>query len=94
MDIKLQITSLALYLSIVVGGFALIPKGPPLFGMGMVPGTLVVLSRFGLPLILSMGMSFAVYRRSRVRRGIQAGFFFAGFLSSSGGWPFFFFVRK
>ena len=76
MNLKLQLFALVLYLGFILCGFVLIPKEPPLFGMGMIPGTMALFSRFGLPLILSFGISVAVYQRSRAHNGINVAFFF------------------
>jgi hypothetical protein len=56
MEWKLQLIAFALYLLIVTGGFVLIPKEPPMFGMGMIPEPLALLCGFGLPLIAALAI--------------------------------------
>jgi hypothetical protein len=73
---KLQLIALVLYLSIIIAGFVIIPREPPMFGMGMIPGSLALFSRFGLPMIAALGISVAVFRKSEIRKGINTAFFF------------------
>jgi hypothetical protein len=76
MEWKLQLFSTALYLFIILCGLVFIPREPPLFGMGMIPGPLAILRALGLPLISSGGISIAVYRKSRARKVGNTVFFF------------------
>jgi hypothetical protein len=78
MEWKLHIIAFALYLVIIIGGFVLIPKEPPMFGMGMIPGPVALFSVFGLPMIAALGISFIVFRKSEIRKGINTAFFFVG----------------
>ncbi len=75
---KHQLFALTLYLAIIIGGFKFIPKEPPLFGMGMIPGPLALFSGFGLPIIVALGIGVAVFRKSEARKGINAAFFLVG----------------
>jgi len=75
---KLQLIAFALYLVIIIGGFVLIPKEPPMFGMGMIPGPLALFGGFGLPIIAALGIGIAVFRKSEMRKGINTAFFFIG----------------
>ncbi|MBW2428125.1 MAG: hypothetical protein JRF56_04145 [Deltaproteobacteria bacterium] len=78
MEWKLQLIALVLYLSIIMAGFVLIPREPPMFGMGMIPGPLALFSRIGLPMIAALGISVAVFRKSEIGKGINTAFFFVG----------------
>ena len=78
MEWKLQLAAFALYLAIIIGGFALIPKEPPMFGMGMIPGPLTLFGGFGLPIIAALGIGIAVFRKSEIRKVINRAFFFVG----------------
>ena len=78
MEWKLQLNAFALYLVIVIGGFVLIPKEPPVFGMGMIPGPLALFSGFGLPMIATLGISVAVFRKSEIRKRVNTAIFFLG----------------
>ena len=78
MEWKLQLIAFALYLVIIIGGFVLIPKETPMFGMGMIPGPLALFSGFGLPIIGALGIGIAVFRKSEIRKGINRAFFFVG----------------
>jgi len=78
MEWKLQLIALVLYLSIIIAGFVLIPREPPLFGMGMIPGPLALFGRIGLPMVAALGISVAVFRKSEMRKGINTAFFFVG----------------
>lgn len=73
---KLQLIAFALYLAIIIGGFVLIPKEPPMFGMGMIAGPLALFSGFVLPMIAALGISVTVFRKSKIRKGINTVFFF------------------
>ena len=75
---KLQLIAFGSYLVVIIGGFALIPKEPPMFGMGMIPGPLALFSGFGLPMIATLGISVAVFRKSEFRKTINTAFFFVG----------------
>lgn len=75
MDWKLQLRSTVLYFAIVLCGFVFIPTEPPLFGMGLIPGTRAILRAFGVPLVASLGIGVVVYRKARSRRLGNAAFF-------------------
>jgi hypothetical protein len=77
MEWKLLLFSTGMYLVIIMCGFAFIPREPPLFGMGMIPGPLAILRALGLPLISSLGISIAVYLKARTRRIGNSLVFFA-----------------
>jgi hypothetical protein len=49
-----------------------------MFGMGMIPGPLALFSRIGLPIIDSLGISVAVFRKSEIRKGINTALFLLG----------------
>ncbi len=76
MEWKLQLVALVLYVAITIGGFVLIPKEPPMFGMGMIPGPLALISAFGLPMVSLFAISVVVHRKSKDRKGINTAFFF------------------
>ena len=78
MEWKLQLIAFALYLVIIIGGFVLIPKEPPLFGMGMIPGPLALSSGFGLPTVAALAIGVALFRKLEIRKGINTAFFFVG----------------
>ena len=78
MEWKLHLIAFVLYLIIILGGFVFIPKEPPMFGMGMIPGPLALFSGFGLPMIAALGVSFTVFRKSEIRKGINTVFFLVG----------------
>ncbi len=78
MEWKLQFSAWASYLGVVAAGFALIPREPPLFGMGMVPGPMALLGRIGLPAVAAIGLGLWVFRRSKTRKGMNTAAFFAG----------------
>jgi hypothetical protein len=75
MEWKLQLIAFALYLLIVTGGFVLIPKEPPMFGMGMIPGPLALLSGFGLPLIAALAIGIVLCRKTMARKGVNTAIF-------------------
>ncbi len=49
-----------------------------MFGMGMIPGPLALFSGFGLPMIATLGISVAVFRKSEFRKIINTAFYFVG----------------
>lgn len=74
-DWKLQLLSTVLYFVVVLCGFMFIPTEPPLFGMGLIPGTRAILRAFGVPLVASLGISVVVHRKARSRKTVNAAFF-------------------
>lgn len=72
MQWKLQIIAFVSYLVTIIGGFALIPKEPALFGMGMIPGPLALFSGFGLPMIAALSIGMVLLRNIDRRKGINA----------------------
>ena len=75
---KLQLIALVLYLFIIIIGFVLIPREPPMFGMGMIPGPLALFSGFGLPIIAALAIGVALFRKLEIRKGINTAFFLLG----------------
>ena len=78
MEWKLQLIAFALYLVMIIGGFLLIPKEPLMFGMVMIPGPLDFFSRFGLPMLATIGIGVAVFRKSKFRKRSKTAIFFVG----------------
>ncbi len=78
MEWKLVIFAFGLHLVITIGGFVLIPKEPPVFGMGMIPGPLALFSGIGIPAVAAFSIGIGVFRKSKMRKGLNTAFFFFG----------------
>ena len=78
MEWKLVIFAFGLHLVITLSGFVIIPKEPPMFGMGMIPGPLALFSGIGIPAFAALCIGIGVFRKSKLRKGFNTAFFFLG----------------
>lgn len=78
MERKLLLTGLVCYSIIIAACFMLIPKESMMFGMGMIPGPFGLFSTIGCPIIASVGIGIAVFRKSIANKGVNTTFFLMG----------------